>query len=159
MPHLKILIALADTVSQPTIPTPLQANIAVMTGKTDQLVAASNAVICASGTATLEVALAEKPLVVIYKTSLITFALAKCFVKIPYIGLCNIIAKKFIAKELIQGRLTTKELATETARLLQDTNYRNQMTQEIKKTRSNLGNQYNVDRLISVIEHLLASHS
>lgn len=159
IPELNILIALADTVSQPAIPTNLKANITLITKQTDQVVAASDIVICASGTATLEVALAKKPLIIIYKTSLITFALAKCFVKIPYIGLCNIIAKKFVAKELIQGKLTAKVLTAETIKLLQNDDYRNKMKNELAQTRHYLGDRYDVNKLATIVDHLLSSHS
>ena len=61
-----------------------------------------DAVIVASGTATLECALLKKPMVIIYKTSWLTYAIAKAVIKIPYIGLVNIVAGKKIAEELIQ---------------------------------------------------------
>ena len=158
IPDLKILIALADTIPQFTIPNDLKSNITLITGKTDFVVATSDATICASGTATLEVALAVKPLVIIYKTSFITFALAKCFMKIPYIGLCNIIAKKLVAKELIQEKLTAEALTREASQLLQDATYRNKITNDLEKTRSYLGNRYDVNPLITVIADLLSTH-
>ena len=64
---------------------------------------AMDAVMVASGTATLETALLKKPMVIIYKTSWLTYAIAKSVIKIPYIGLVNIVAGKKIAEELIQN--------------------------------------------------------
>jgi len=55
-----------------------------------------------SGTATLEAAIINKPMLIFYKTSYITYILAKLFVKIPYIGLPNIIAGKIVVPELIR---------------------------------------------------------
>ena len=56
----------------------------------------------ASGTATLEVAILGKPMLIIYKTSFLTWILAKLLIKIPYIGLVNIVSQKLIAPEFIQ---------------------------------------------------------
>jgi len=72
---------------------------------------AMDAVIVASGTATLETALLKKPMVIIYKTSWVTYAIAKVLIKIPYIGLVNIVAGKKIVEELIQNDATAARIA------------------------------------------------
>ena len=59
-----------------------------------------------SGTATLETALLGKPMVVIYKTSWLTWWLARCFVRIPHIALVNIVAGKKVVPELLQKQAT-----------------------------------------------------
>jgi len=64
---------------------------------------AMDGIIVASGTATLECALLKKPMVIIYKTSWLTYSIAKALIKIPYIGLVNIVAGKKIVEELIQN--------------------------------------------------------
>ena len=60
--------------------------------------------IVASGTATLETAILEKPMVIVYKTSFLTWLMAKLLVKIPYIGLVNVVAGKKIVPECVQFR-------------------------------------------------------
>jgi len=72
---------------------------------------AMDAVIVASGTATLECALLKKPMVIIYKTSWLTYAIAKSVIKIPYIGLVNIVAGKKIVEELLQNDATALRLS------------------------------------------------
>lgn len=67
--------------------------------------------IVASGTATLETAILEKPMVVMYKTSPLTYWLAKMFVKIPYIGLVNVVAQKQIVPECIQHDASPENIA------------------------------------------------
>ena len=67
----------------------------------------------ASGTATLETAILQKPMVVVYKTSLLTWLLAKLFVKIPDIGLVNVVAGKRIVPECIQFQATGSQIAVE----------------------------------------------
>lgn len=69
--------------------------------------------IVASGTATLETALFLKPMIVVYKTSFLTFTLAKALIKIPYIGLVNIVAGKKIVPECIQNDANGKTIAAE----------------------------------------------
>src|ERR1700752_2467472 len=64
----------------------------------------------ASGTATLETAILEKPMVVIYKTSFLTYLLAKMFVKIPDIGLVNVVAGKRIVPECVQYDATPQKI-------------------------------------------------
>lgn len=63
-----------------------------------------------SGTATLEAAIINKPMLIFYKTSYISYILAKLFVKIPYIGLPNIIAGKIVVPELIGNKMTSKNI-------------------------------------------------
>jgi len=74
---------------------------------------ASDLCIVASGTATLETGLLEKPMVVVYKTSFLTWLLAKMFIKIPDIGLVNVVAEKRIVPECIQFQATGKNIAKE----------------------------------------------
>jgi len=80
-------------------------------GPTYDGINALDAVIVASGTATLECALLKKPMVIIYKTSWLTYFLAKALIKIPYIGLVNVVAGKKVAEELIQNDATAGHIA------------------------------------------------
>ncbi len=73
--------------------------------------AACDAVICKSGTSTLEAALAGTPMVVCYKTDPISHAIAKRVVRCPHIGLVNIVAGREIAPEYIQRAVTAETLA------------------------------------------------
>ncbi len=82
----------------------------IFDGNTYDGINAMDAAIVASGTATLEVALLKKPLVVIYKTSWITYAIAKAVIKIPYISLVNIVAGKKIVEEFIQNDASAQKL-------------------------------------------------
>jgi lipid-A-disaccharide synthase len=67
----------------------------------------------ASGTATLETAILNKPMVVVYETSLVTWWLAKLFIKIPYIGLVNVVAGKKVVPECIQYDAGPERIAQE----------------------------------------------
>ncbi len=77
----------------------------------------NSAFVC-SGTATLETALMGKPMVVVYKTSWLTWHLGKFLVKIPYIALVNIVAGKKIVEELLQANASPAHLAAEALKTL-----------------------------------------
>ncbi len=96
---------------------------------------AMDAVMVASGTATLETALLKKPMVIVYKTSWITYAIARALIKIPYIGLVNIVAGKKIAEELIQNDATAEKIANAIETALHDP----QIGDELTKVKTSLG--------------------
>jgi len=81
---------------------------------------AADAALCKSGTTTLEAAIAGCPLVIAYRTSRLEYALARRIVKIPFIGLVNIVAGREIAPELVQDALQPTSLADAVAPLLRD---------------------------------------
>jgi len=83
-------------------------------GPTYDGINAMDTAIVASGTATLETALLKKPMVIIYKTSWLTYAFAKAVIKIPFIGLVNIVAGKKVAEELIQNDANAVKIANAT---------------------------------------------
>jgi len=93
----------------------------------------------ASGTATLETAILQKPMVVVYKTSFLTWLLAKLFIKIPYIGLVNVVAGKKVVPECIQFDATPEKIADELTNIIDDTSRRTQITAELAAVRSCLG--------------------
>ncbi|WP_461041220.1 lipid-A-disaccharide synthase [Spirosoma harenae] len=78
----------------------------------------STAALVTSGTATLETALLTIPQVVCYKTTGITYAIAKRLVAVPFISLVNLIANREVVKELIQNELTPERLTTELKQIL-----------------------------------------
>jgi len=85
--------------------------IKIYDGSTYDGINAMDTAMVASGTATLETALLKKPMVVIYKTSWLTYAIAKAVIKIPCIGLVNIVAGKKIVEELIQNDANAIKIA------------------------------------------------
>jgi lipid-A-disaccharide synthase len=94
-----------------------------------------DAAMVASGTATLETALLKKPMVIIYKTSWLTYTLAKLVIKIPYIGLVNVVAGKKIVEELIQNEANPSRIANAIQAALHD----QQIKDELAAVRISLG--------------------
>ncbi|MDI9863854.1 lipid-A-disaccharide synthase [Flectobacillus sp. DC10W] len=82
------------------------------------LLSVADAALVTSGTATLETALLNVPQVVCYKTSGISFAIAKMVIKVPYISLVNLVAQKKIVPELIQSDLNNITVQEELKKIL-----------------------------------------
>jgi lipid-A-disaccharide synthase len=82
------------------------------------VLASADLAFVASGTATLEAALCGTPMVVVYRTSRVSHAIAKSLITVPWISLVNIVAGEEIVPELIQGDCTVERLETEGERLL-----------------------------------------
>ncbi|MEH0154927.1 lipid-A-disaccharide synthase [Limibacter armeniacum] len=93
-------------------------NMKIVVGKTYDLLSYAQSAVVTSGTATLETALFEVPQVVCYKTSWVTFYLAKLAIKVDFISLVNLIAGKEVVKELIQGEFTAENLEAELLKTL-----------------------------------------
>ena len=93
-------------------------NVALIQGKTYELLMQSHAALVTSGTATLETALFGVPEVVCYKGSAVSYEIAKRLIKVKYISLVNLILDKPAVKELIQHDLTPENITTELKRLL-----------------------------------------
>jgi len=95
--------------------------VKVIFDQTYDLLQHSIAAVVTSGTATLETALFRVPQVVVYKTSGISYQIAKRLIKVPYISLVNLIAERELVKELIQGDMNIDKLSTELNSLLTST--------------------------------------
>jgi lipid-A-disaccharide synthase len=100
---------------------------------------AADLVWAASGTATLETALLEKPMIVVYRVSWITYWLARLLVNVKYIGIANIIAGKPIVPELVQSELSAERLVRESQAILNDHDARQGMIANLSQLRGQLG--------------------
>lgn len=86
-------------------------------GHAQMAMIAADVVLVTSGTATLEVALTKRPMVISYKLSWLTYQLVKRKLKLPYVGLPNILAKRFVVPELLQKDATVEKLTAAVAEL------------------------------------------
>ncbi len=100
---------------------------------------ASTVCMVTSGTATLETAILQKPMVVVYKTSWLTWALAKFLIKIPTIGLVNVVAGKKIVPECIQFEATPEKIAREIKLIYTNEKKIAEMKSELRKVKESLG--------------------
>ncbi|MFC1624020.1 lipid-A-disaccharide synthase [Candidatus Omnitrophota bacterium] len=112
-------------------------------------------VIVSAGSATLEVAIMQKPMVIIYKTSFITWFLARSMIKIPDIGLVNIVAGKRIVPELTQFGARAANIAGESLDILNDKNRRLAIKEDLKRVKEKLGENGAAERAAHTIQKLL----
>jgi lipid-A-disaccharide synthase len=92
----------------------------------------------ASGTATLEATLCGLPYALVYKVAPLTYLAGRTVIKVPHLGMANILAGKEIVREFIQQDATATNLATEAIRLLDDADYRNAMRANFQKVHEEL---------------------
>lgn len=98
-----------------------------------------DAVLCVSGTVTLQVALVETPMVILYKAAPLSYAIGSRLIKIEHFGLANIVAGKGIVKELVQHHANAETLSTEILRILDDEEYSSGMGGDLKRVRERMG--------------------
>ena len=96
----------------------------IATGAAHDVMQRAAAGLVASGTATLEAAFFGLPFALVYKVSWATYWPARLLVRIPYLGIVNILAGRQVVAEYIQARATAPRLAAELGRLLDDDAYR-----------------------------------
>jgi lipid-A-disaccharide synthase len=108
-------------------------------GETDDVLSASDAVMTASGTATVQAALHGKPMLVVYKVSPMTYRLAKRMTLVDTYAMVNLIAGERVVAELIQEACTPEAVAAEAVRLLTDHDYRARMIASLAEVRRRLG--------------------
>lgn len=152
-PGLRVLVSAAATVElrDDEIPYPVvrSASLAVLR--------AADAALCKSGTTTLEAAAAGCPLIVVYKTSPLTFALAQRMVRIPNIGLVNVVAGKVVAPEFVQDAFTPEAAAAALTPLLDRASpARAKMVEELADVRKALGEPGAAARVATIAAAMLA---
>lgn len=101
----------------------------------------SDLVIVTSGTATMEVVHFEKPMIIVYKTSFLTYLIATFVVQCRFIGLVNLLASDEICKEFIQAECRSKYIIKETIQLLENPTYRTQMIRKIREIKKSMGEE------------------
>ncbi len=124
--------------------------IQILFGHAHDAMEASDVVIVASGTATLEAALLKKPMVITYRMSKVSWQILKRMRLQPYVGLPNILAEKFIVPELLQDDSTPEKLAEATIKLISDTTYISEIKAEFTKIHFSL-KQNSAEKAANVI--------
>ena len=127
----------ADLISRYAVPSGFP--IKILSDQTYDGINASDVCMVASGTATLETAILKKPMVVVYKTSFLTWCLARLFIKIPYIGLVNVVAGKKIVPECIQFDATPEKVADALKNIFTDEIKIAEIKSQLAKAKSSLG--------------------
>ncbi len=147
MKNIKVAIGLAPTINKELVLSRLNQNsdAKVLESLTYDVMKYSDLLLVTSGTATVESALMETPMLVIYKTNFMTYFLAKLLVKVPYISMVNLIAQKKIVPEFIQSQANPLLIAQEMEKILQDKVKYQQTKQELSQIKSKLSSNNNKD--------------
>ena len=136
---LPLAESLEEDVLDPYLEEIFELRIAVIDGKTYDVMQACDAIITASGTATLEIALMGIPMAIVYKISWLSYFILKFMVSIDRIGLVNIVAGKDVVREFLQGKASPRKIAAEILHILTDKNYNESMRHELSLIREKLG--------------------
>jgi lipid-A-disaccharide synthase len=131
----------------------LAPGVAIVDPPAFDLAAAADLVLCASGTATVEVCLANTPMVVMYRLSPLSYAIAKRLVTLPHVAMVNLIAEERLVPELLQDAATPEAVAGEASRLLANEEERRAITRGYARVRDRLAGGVGVD---AVAEKALA---
>ena len=141
-PRLCCILPLASTVREDVVKPYLEnvmVDIRIGRSDTKELLKIADLALIASGTATLEAAIMETPMVIAYKVSPLTYIFGRFLVKVSYIGLVNLVAGKAIIPELIQGNATGSRLAEEGLGILENGGMRKEMRKELQLVKEQLG--------------------
>lgn len=136
VPGLQVVVSAASTITLDPARCPYQR----VESASFPVLRAADAALCKSGTTTLEAAIADCPLVVAYRTGLISFLLARLMVKIPHIGLVNVVAGREVAREFVQDDLRPADVAAALLPLLEKENQERQRVLDgLAEVRGRLG--------------------
>jgi lipid-A-disaccharide synthase len=120
-PDVIVVLPLAPGLNRDTL-VPLLANssiqVELVEGEFYTLTKACDAIVAASGTVTLEIALLGVPHFLVYRVAPLSYSILKRLVRVPYVGLCNIVTKQNIVKEVLQNDVTAERLDQELSQLL-----------------------------------------
>ncbi|WFB34860.1 lipid-A-disaccharide synthase [Kiritimatiellota bacterium B12222] len=143
VPGLQIRIPAADKVCETKMHELLEAHpelpkVEIVPGQMRALVKGADAALVTSGTATLETCLLGTPMIIVYKTSALTYAIGKRVIKVPYIGMVNLVAEREVCKEFIQHEATPEAMSTALRPLLSETKTRDEMLAGLAEVRERL---------------------
>lgn len=142
MPQVRFLLPVAPSLDRENLRERLRPYGLPVTLVTDSIydtIGACDAVISVSGTVTLQIALIGTPMAILYKMAPLTYAVGRRLVKVPHIGLANIVAEEAVVSEFIQDQATPAGVAEEILKILEDQDYNGQIRRGLGRVREKLG--------------------
>jgi lipid-A-disaccharide synthase len=141
-PETEYLLPLADSIDANFVRSffrNTEIGVKIVKGRFHDVLDVCDVVLVASGTATLEAAIMGTPMVIAYKISPVSYWVARMVVKVPFIGLVNLVAGREIVPELVQDDVTPERLAREALTILEDEEIMASMKYQLKEVREVLG--------------------
>ena len=142
-------LALVESVMQKAGKAPR--NVSIVTGKAREVLKQADAAFVASGTATLEAALLRCPTVLVYRGSFLNYLFARALIRIPWLGIANIVSGKEIMPERLQQHMRPIELVAAIDPLMTDTPVREAMIHNFQALEKMLGTGRPAGRVASII--------
>jgi lipid-A-disaccharide synthase len=140
IPDLQIAVAMAPALPEALYRTLVKdGGIHLVANATYEVMRDSSACLVCSGTATLETACFATPFAVVYRVSRLSYEIGKRVVKLPYIGLVNIIAGRKIVPEFIQNEFVPERVAPVLVKLIKDNEFRAKVQSALAEVRTKLG--------------------
>jgi lipid-A-disaccharide synthase len=143
VPDVQVVVARApaldDRLFEPVRALQGHVPAVVVAGETDAVLAAADLALTASGTATVQTALHDTPMVIVYKLSSLTYKVGRPLVKVDTFGMVNLIAGERVAPELIQDAFTPQAVAAEAVSILTDPARAARMREGLARVRAKLG--------------------
>lgn len=141
-PKTQFILAQASSIDDNLLQDYLRGSpvaVRVVKEQASEAMAVSDLLLVASGTATLQAAVVGTPMILLYKTTLLTYWIAWCVIRVKWIGLVNLVAGRTVVPELIQHEATAERLYQEACRLLNDQRAYNEMKSGLLQVRQSLG--------------------
>ena len=159
-PDIHFVMALAPTIHYAEIEPYLRklnksVQIHCLKDCTYDIINLSDLVLVCSGTATLEIALLNTPMILIYRVSPLSYTLGKLLIRVPSIGLVNLVAGKKIVPELIQYQANPKKIASLAERILDNPKKQEGMRKELAAVRQRLGDVGSSERAAAIALEML----
>lgn len=157
-PEAQFIIPVAPGIREEDIKERVKRHGLAVTIVTDQLHQAlhiCHLVLVASGTATLETALMKKPMIIMYRIALLTYLVGRLMIRVPTIGLANIVAGRKIVPELIQGDASPQRVCQEAVSLLKDPRRMTAMKKELARVGELLGSSGASERVAIMAHEML----
>jgi lipid-A-disaccharide synthase len=136
MPDLQLVVPVAPTVRREWLGTDLP--VTLVAGRSPEVLAAADAAVVASGTATLEAALAQVPTVVVYRLSWLSWIVGRLLVRVRFVSLVNLLAGRLLVPELLQGHCTSGHIAESAVPLLTPGEARDAQLEGMRRIRADL---------------------
>jgi lipid-A-disaccharide synthase len=135
------------------------APIRVVEGETWDAIVHADLALAASGTVTVEAALARTPMITFYKVSALSWVAGRFLVRIPFYSMVNLVAGRAIVPELMQREMTGQRVAAEALRLLNDAGGREKMRQDLAELAGRLsGEGPAMAKAAALVEELMEGH-
>ncbi len=158
VPGLQFVLPVAPTLDPDLVRSFVEVSglpVTLLDGRVYDALRAADGAIVTSGTATLETALMAVPMVIVYRVSLLSYAIGRLIVDVPHIGLVNIVAGRTVVPELVQDAVTPEAVAAALLPVLADPKRREAVVMDLQEVRRLLGEGGASRRAAEVVCELL----